>query len=139
MFIGNARGGYTRDGQQRASGDYLILMQPGDERVGGNNLRAMVRMVKMSQLGQFMMGTFKAGAHEVTVSGAYGSDGLPATVARELWELGEPLPDDLFEAWNNGGGWNGPGAEAEAMRLWAEANMAALKKPVRQERKGPTR
>lgn len=134
MFIdtGNTRVWYTRNGQQ-ASGHFLVLMQPNDEPVrrGVNNLRALVRTVKLSQLGQFMMGDLRVGPFVITVSGTYGSDGLPVDVPRKVWEHGVPLPDYLFEAWNKGGGWNGAGSEAGEMRKWARENIKALTKPYR--------
>jgi hypothetical protein len=83
-------------------------------------LRAIVRYVRMKQFGHFMMGSAVVGKHRLILSGSYGSDGLPYTVKDdEVYEAGVELPQELFDKWNNGGGWNGAGSEAPAMRAWA--------------------
>lgn len=81
--------------------------------------RAIVRYVRMRQLGHFMMGSAKVGKHRLTLSGSYGSDGLPKTVCDEVYEMGVEVPEDLREKWNTGGGWNSCGTEAPFMREWA--------------------
>jgi hypothetical protein len=86
-------------------------------------LRAIVRYVRMRQLGHFMMGSARVGKTRLTLSGSYGSDGLPKTVPDEVYEAGTPLPQSLYDAWNKGGGWNSAGAEAPAMRQWAKQNL----------------
>jgi hypothetical protein len=105
MYLTNSHRGYTRDGQQRASGQFLIVFShnkytwseqtgkpwsefPADmERV----LYAYVCKVTMKQLGHFMMGDAiglevqhseydKANGRTwryLVLSGTYGSDGLP--------------------------------------------------------------
>lgn len=74
----------------------------------------------MSQLGHFMMGFIHVKRQRLTVSGSYGSDGLPMTVDRSIYDLGVELPAELREAWNKGGGWNGAGSEVSAIRAWAK-------------------
>lgn len=98
---------------------FLILMQPKDEPAKGNNIRAVVRIVALHQLGHWMMGRANINGEWIIISGAYGQDGLPKTVDRKIWERGIPLPDELYQAWSKGGGWNSAGNEAEAMREWA--------------------
>jgi hypothetical protein len=70
-----------------------------------------------------MMGSVRIKGKSLTVSGAYGSDGLPKSVPREIWELGVELPQDLYDKWNTGGGWNSAGSEAQAVRDWALATF----------------
>lgn len=93
-------------------------------------LRAVVRYVRMTQLGHFMMGTARIGAHRLSLSGSYGSDGLPCSVPDEVYEAGVELPQELYNLWNTGGGWNGAGSEAIAMRLWALATFPRTKADV---------
>lgn len=82
-------------------------------------LRGIVRYVRMRQLGAWMMGRARIHNTSITLSGSYGSDGLPCTVPDAVYEAGTLLPNALYEAWNTGGGWNGAGSEAPAMRAWA--------------------
>jgi len=86
-------------------------------------LRGIVRYVRMKQLGHFMMGTARVGKTRLSLSGSYGSDGLPLSVPDEVYELGAPLPENLYQAWKHGGGWNSAGSEAGAMRAWALQNL----------------
>ncbi len=90
-------------------------------------LRAIVRYVRMRQLGHFMMGSARIGSQRITLSGSYGSDGLPVSVPDEVYQMGAELPGELYNAWNNGGGWNGAGSEAPAMRQWALATFRPCK------------
>jgi len=83
-------------------------------------LRAIVRYVRMRQLGHFMMGSARVNGHSLTLSGSYGSDGLPMSVSDEVYEAGVELPAELYTLWANGGGWNSAGTEAGHMREWAK-------------------
>lgn len=66
-----------------------------------------------------MMGKARlAGNRWVSVEGTYGNNGLPMDVDT-LPPDAKLLPRELYDAWNKGGGWNGPGSEAGAMREWA--------------------
>lgn len=91
-------------------------------------IRAIVRRVSLRQLGHFMMGFARVGKHRLTVSGAYGADGLVMSVPSDVYERGVELPKTLKDAWSNGGGWNSAGSEADAMREWALENLAELRK-----------
>jgi hypothetical protein len=91
-------------------------------------IRAIVRHTSFSQCGQFMMGFARVHGHSITLSGSYGADGLICSVPDAAYPLGLELPANLREAWNKGGGWNSAGSEAPAMRKWALANLAALRK-----------
>jgi len=128
MYIGNddSHTRYDRDGTQRhTQGNFLILATPEDVmKVEHGLLRGLVRKVAMEQVGHFMMGKARIGGHTYTVSGSYGSDGLPMDLHREHWErFGTEVPEDLYEAWKTGGGHNSAGSEAEQMRKWAESEL----------------
>lgn len=82
-------------------------------------MRAIVRYARLHQFGHWMMGFARVKGHRLTLSGSYGSDGLPMSVADEIYNLGTELPRELYEAWNTGGGWNGSGSERDAMHKWA--------------------
>ena len=82
-------------------------------------IRAIVRYTRMRQFGHFMMGFARILGQRLTLSGSYGSDGLPCSVPDAIYSQGAELPKELYDAWNKGGGWNGAGNEASAMREWA--------------------
>ena len=133
MFIKVSKSGYTRDGQQFCQGLFLVLCQPkwedlpsGSPNPAGLPIHAFVRHCKMSQCGHWMIGSVKIGSHKLTMSGAYGADGLPDSVPMEVYKAAIPLPQYLVDAWNNGGGWNSAGSEATLMREWALENLDFL-------------
>jgi hypothetical protein len=127
MFVTNTNRGYTRKGEQRASGLFLILFSPNPYRTG--EIRAAVRHIRLTQCGHWMMGSAQVGAKRITLSGSYGSDGLlVACPSPEMWDALVPLPAELFAAWNTGGGHNSAGSEAPAMRKWALENLTALRR-----------
>lgn len=72
--------GSGSDTSQHASkGAYLILACDGEER-DANGFAALygcVRIVAMRQVGHFMMGAARVAGESITVSGSFGSDGLP--------------------------------------------------------------
>lgn len=120
MFLTTRRSGYDSHGQQVASGLFLLLVQPKDQPISQPEpIKALVRFTAMHQLGHFMMGACRAFGHKITLSGSYGNDGLPCDVPRAVYDRAIPVPQELVDAWNKGGGWNGAGAEAKAMREWA--------------------
>lgn len=94
-------------------------------------IRALVRKVALHQFGHFMMGSARAFGHRIPISGAYGSDGLPRDVPREVFDRAVPIPRELHDAWNKGGGHNSAGSEADAMRAWALANLDKLESSKR--------
>ena len=119
MYVQRTFGGYDRSGQQMASrARFLILLQLESGPCDASNTFAIVRKVALRQLGHFMMGRANIAGTWRSVSGAYGSDGLPMTV-KTLPKDAKPLPRELYDVWNKGGGWNGAGSEAPAMRTWA--------------------
>lgn len=129
MFLRNCRNGYNRHGEQSASGLFLILF---DNPNGG--MSGLVRHVRLKQLGCWMMGSINIGGKRFTMSGSYGSDGLcdsweklPPGVIDELL----PLPKELYDLWNKGGGHNSCGSEAPAMAVWAIENLERLRKPIK--------
>ena len=140
MYIEKTLCGYDRDGAQFArSGLFLILMQRpmnwenwGKQAPSGaTEIRAVVRKVTLRACGPWMMGHARIKGRTVTLSGAYGGDGLPVTVPSEIFTEGSPLPPQLFEKWSTGGGHNCAGTEAPAMRKWALENLRALYRGAR--------
>jgi hypothetical protein len=151
MLINGTRG-YSRDGEQRASGRFLMLFC---DKSGGE-LRALIRYVRMHQCGHFMMAsvTVKSsaareasetepsykpvywrrrvfdGRFEIGLSGTYGSDGLPITASDYpgLWNQLHPVPDSLARAFWSGGGHNSAGSEGPDVFEWAKSNLNALSK-----------
>lgn len=119
MFLTVTRSGYTTDGEQFTSGKFLLLLQPPGLAGGKQPIRALVRHCSLHQFGHFMMGRVRIKNQTIIVSGSYGQDGLPKSVPDEIYKLGTLVPEELVEAWNKGGGWNGAGSEAPAMREWA--------------------
>ena len=141
MFIRSNRG-YTRHGEQWASGPFLMLIVDKDSEEPNvrRNVRAIVRSVRLKQLGHFMMGAVSIKTapnvqHHISVSGAYGSDGLLLDVPSDVFALGVPLPLKLYDAWSHGGGHNNVGSEAHAIHDWALKNMKALTRTYKQVRK----
>ena len=142
MFLTNSHRGYTRDGQQRASGRFLILFSHNKYKMADEmgldwrnipkdfrrTLYAHVCHVSMKQLGHFMMGEAKtlevqgkAWKHLI-VSGTYGGDGLPCdyeNLTSESRKKLRPVPPALADKFWQGGGWNGAGSEVQEMRDWA--------------------
>ena len=126
--------GYMRGTEQRTTrGRFLLLLQPNiykppnhagtmhldiQASCAPENTFAVVRCVALRQLGAFMMGRANLCGRWVSVSGAYGSDGLPMSVDK-LPKDAVPLPARLYDAWSKGGGWNSAGGEATDMRRWA--------------------
>lgn len=129
MFL-SARGGVTRDGRQWSRGSFLLVFDDYDshERIALDNgrtaprLYAIVRHVALSQVGHFMMGSAEIADCTVTVSGAYGSDGLPCDMSKltpKARALLVQVPDALARIFWAGGGHNTCGNEANAMGRWA--------------------
>jgi hypothetical protein len=115
MYITNEGHGYYRGTEQcHTRAPFLILVQREEREI-----RALVRKVALHQCGHFMMGSARVGRHRIPISGSYGGDGLPRTVPLEVYEAAVPVPHELIDAWNHGGGWNSAGSEAPAMREWA--------------------
>jgi len=128
MFISKCNGGYDRYGQQRSGpGDFCIFMQ--GETTNSLEIKVVVRRVSLKQFGHFMMGTARIGGFKFTMSGAYGADGLTNTVPDQIYNsYGLVLPQELYDQWNNGGGWNSCGSEAQSIRQWCFDNLKELKR-----------
>lgn len=97
--------------------------KPFPQKELSRKLYACVRFVALKQLGHWMMGTAKIGGQSVTVSGAYGNDGLPMDYEKLSPKARKhlvELPPDLTEKFWAGGGWNEAGAEARDMHAWAK-------------------
>jgi len=120
MYIDNSGGRYYRGGDQHCRrAPFLILCQPPGIEGAKLPMRALVRKVAMHQCGHWMMGSARAFGHRISLSGSYGGDGLPVSVPQEVYDKATPVPEELIEAWNKGGGWNSAGSEAPAMAKWA--------------------
>ena len=118
MYITKTQTYYAGTEQRTTRGNFLLLLQRKDGPHNAEGTFAVVRKVALRQLGHFMMGRVNLGGRWHSVSGSYGNDGLPMDVER-MPDDAKPLPPDLYEAWNKGGGWNSAGSEASAMRAWA--------------------
>lgn len=127
MYIESTQTYYHYTEQRVGRAMFLILIQSDERKIGPDNLKAIVRKVALRQLGQFMMGSAQIGNIRYTISGSYGSDGLPLTVEEKTFQrYGIPVPRELYDAWNKGGGWNGAGNEATQMRQWALRHLDEL-------------
>jgi len=116
MFIHMQAAGYDRDGQQFSRGRFLLVFSRGHE------LYAAVRHVSLHQFGHFMMGFARIAGQRITVSGAYGNDGLPDDYDKltpQAQSKLTPLPADLTEIFWKGDGHNSTGNEREPMLKWA--------------------
>ena len=118
-------------------------------------LRALVRHVRMYQCGHWMMANITIGGFNMVLSGAYGSDGLPKSLMHHfpdnaepgkasvltdeekewLWEQLVPIPQELQDAFWNGGGHNCAGPEGPLFRAWAKKNLKKLRKRI--PKRGP--
>lgn len=122
MYIRGSHRYYRGSEQTVSRAPFLLLLQERGKPCTAENTYAVVRKVALSQLGHFMMGRANLCGRWHTVSGSYGNDGLPMDVDK-LPRDAKPLPVELYDAWNKGGGWNGAGSEAPAMREWALKNF----------------
>jgi hypothetical protein len=94
-----------------------------------DDVRAIVVYTKYRQLGQFMMGKCKIAGIITSLSGAYGGDGVFCRIiTKDQWELGTPITQELYDAWNKGGGHNDAGSEAPLMKKFG---LELLKKRKR--------
>lgn len=120
MYIDRSGHSYYAGTEQRHSrAPFLILVQPDAWEDRAAPIRALVRKVALHQCGHFMMGSARAFGKRIPISGSYGADGLPRSVPKEVYEKAVPVPQELLDAWNNGGGWNSCGSEAPLMAEWA--------------------
>ena len=127
MYIENVRSGYQGNGQQvTRRGRFLMLVQPAGVAGCDSPIKAIVRKVAMRQCGAWMMGVARVMGRTLTLSGAYGADGLTMGVDDDIYARAVAVPAQLVEMWNKGGGWNSCGSEAPAMRMWALEHMDEL-------------
>ncbi len=116
---------YYKGTEQRCSrGLFLILLQSMSDSEAP--IKAVLRKVALRQCGPWMIGKAKIFGYVAKISGAYGSDGHPVTVPSEIYRQALLIPPSLIKMWQDGGGWNGPGSEAEMMREWALAHEETL-------------
>lgn len=123
MYLDRTGHTYDRQGSLcHTRAPFLIFMQPDDLPIGEYGttpIRAIVRRVALRQCGTWMRGCTRIGAKWYSVSGAYGHDGLVKDVARDAYNLGVELPQELHDLWNHGGGHNSAGSEAPSIQAWA--------------------
>jgi len=121
MYLDNSGYTYYNGTEQcHTRTNFLILIDDKDQAVGPDNMRAIVRKVALRQCGHFMMGVARIKNTPITISGAYGNDGLSVSVSKEIFEMGVQVPKELYDLWSKGGGWNSSGTEAMAIRSWAQ-------------------
>lgn len=130
MYIQPTRTYYQGTELCASRGLFLILCHP---KLPGykhadyfTETRALVRKVALRQCGHWMMGTARAYGHSLTLSGSYGADGLILEVPQEVYDRAFPVPRELMEAANNGGGWNSAGSKADLFRKWALNHLPEL-------------
>lgn len=146
MFIHSSQGGYDRHGEQFARGSFLLLFSHNEfkwaEETGKHwkefphekrhNLYACVRHVSLHQMGAWMMGTARIAGQSVTVSGAYGHDGLPGDYEKLTPAAREKLvqvPQEIADIfWKSDDGWNSAGSEGPTMKKWALETFKKEKK-----------
>jgi len=126
MYITNDHRRYYVGSEQHTSrGLFLMLLQEKGKPLTQDNLRAIVRKVALSQVGNFMMGYARIGGRSFVVSGSYGSDGLPMDVDSDTYNRGVPVPPELYTLWARGE-LDSAGNEATAFRRWAIKNIDVL-------------
>ena len=122
---------YRGDQQVAPRGPFLLLLQPNQATISEScrpeNTFAVVRQVALKQCGHWMMGSANLNGKWHVISGGYGNDGLPMSIAA-LPKDAVPLPRELYEAWSKGQGHNGPGSEASTLRKWAIETFLTRKK-----------
>lgn len=126
MYIKKTSRYYTDGSEATRRQWFLILMSDKTQRFDRTKIHAVVRKVALHQMGHWMMGTARIHGYSLSVSGAYGSDGLTSDVPTEVYNVGVPLPEELTKAWTGGGGWNCAGREGPAMVKWAIENFVKL-------------
>lgn len=97
MFIRSDRYGYIGTGQY-ASGLFLAVFCNANAPKlpnGYKPLRAIVRKVALHQLGHFMMGRLTLMGHPFSLSGTYGSDGLPIEITTYGRRNVPPKPEEF--------------------------------------------
>lgn len=122
--------GYSRSGEQKAGGLFLILFSVK----AGGEIRAAVRSVQMRQSGHFMVGEAKLAGIPVFLSGPFGGDGLTKNPPPGIWEQLVPLPDGLAR-----GFWKDISSSERDLRAWAKTHIEELRKAAPTPRSAPKR
>jgi hypothetical protein len=134
MYLGQGKYGshYVGTEQRHSRAPFLVLMVtelpnsrgPGKPLGERSSLRAAVRQVAMHQLGHFMMARARIGSRMYSLSGTYGSDGLPLSVDYDDWLRGEPVPPELEAKFWKSEGHNAAGAEGPDFYRWGRTLAA---------------
>lgn len=134
MYVTNT--GYTHyrsDGEQcHTQAPFLILASTDKAKdpSGHEALFACVRQVALQQCGHFMMGRARIGNQSLTISGAYGNDGLPCDyddLTERARSFFTPVPQLLADLYWSDGDHNSAGAEFQSLRHWALATLITNK------------
>jgi hypothetical protein len=139
MFITGGKATYTKDGDQKAKGRFLMVFDHPDDKVFDKKrpLRCLIRPVTMQQLGHWMMAKWTHDGYTLSLSGTYGGDGLPISTAanpdkqafvRKLWDQLTPMPDDILALFWHDDGHNSSGKNGPSIHAWAVANLKELSK-----------
>lgn len=116
MYLGGGFTYYAGTEQRHTRAPFLILASRSPEA-----LYACVRKVALGQFGHFMMGRANIGGSWVTVSGAYGNDGLPMNYDKltdRQRAAFVAVPEEIAAIYWEGGGHNNAGSEAGVMRKY---------------------
>ncbi len=143
MFIDKVRGWCTATGIQHARGIFLVLVQLRSDS-DYKDVRAFARAVHLEQMSHWMMGSIKVydadnKEYELTLSGAFGSDGLLFDLddneQKALFDCCVKVPKELVDIWREDTGHNGIDLKtAEAFAKWANENLVALRVAVSKRR-----
>ena len=137
MFIRLSKSGYNRAGGAFVHGQFLVLCQRehGPSNRTDNPIRAFTCYARMSQCGHFMMARVRRQGRTLTLSGAYGNDGLTCDVPDVIYDAAIPLPDPLAEEWaTNTEGRHGAGSEGRLISEWALDAFPAPRRNVNRRR-----
>lgn len=114
------RRGDTRSGEQFVHGYFLLLAMAEEAKCKQGNVYGIVTYVRLRQMGHCMNGFAFINGVKVFIEGTYGMNGLPRSVPKRVLEAGTVVPEELYDAWNKGGGHNRGGAEQYAFAEWAK-------------------
>ena len=137
MFLKTSASGYDRHGQQFSRGKFLILFAHNEFTWAEQNgrdwsdfpaelkgkLYACVRHTSLHQLGHWMMGCARIADSSITLSGCYGSDGLPCDYEKLSEKARTKLievPAELATKFWKSEAHNDAGNEGPAIRGWAK-------------------
>ena len=113
MFISIDDQGKNPQGNFYIKGHFLILLRCESEP--DLPLRALVRYIKMTQLGEFLRATNRVQGQALALVGTYGAHGAAKAVPKCLYMLGSPLPNQ-FQG-------KAEVIDQNALKTWAEQQL----------------